>query len=92
MIPDEREIVQVLSDFHFIVYLAIKHSSWFPFEDEQNGFPALCRAVSSRDAVMASEFMQNPNWLSLCAAIESPEDSRMSTSSGAGEFGTSSAR
>jgi hypothetical protein len=91
-LADENEILQVLSDFHFIVYLAIKHSSWFPFEDGRNGFPALCRAVSSRDAVMASEFMQNPNWLSFCAAIDSPEDSRGSTSSAAGEFGTSSVR
>ena len=84
--------MQVLSDFHFIVHLALQHSSWFPFEDNQHGLPALCRAVALRDGVLASEFMQNPNWLSFCAAIESPTDTGPASSSGRGEFGTSSAR
>jgi hypothetical protein len=82
----------VLSDFHFILYLALHHGSWFPMDDMQNGLPALCRAVCVRDGAMASEFMQNPNWLSFCAAIESPGDSAMGSTFNSSEFGTSSAR
>ena len=61
-------------------------------EDNQNGLPALSRAVSSRDGVMASEFMQNPNWLSFCAAIESPGDSAMGSTFSSSEFGTATSR
>ncbi len=88
----------MLSDFHFIVYLALQYASWLPLDDDRAGLPALCRAVAARDCSLAAEFTQTPSWLSLCAAtagLDEPGASRPSTASsgmaaggGGREFGT----
>lgn len=85
--------LKCVSDFHFLVYIGINHSSVLSRTDEREGMPALCRAVASRDSGVMSEYMQCASWQNLVSVVTSSSSSGGAAGGGFGsEFGTSGSR